>query len=346
MLQSSVEIVHREPVRDVAREVALHVGANQPTKIKVRRPTHFDEVVVSAIGGARSPFVEPLSLPSNAGQARSFVKSTLRMLDSRFSTLSVDGAYLDTRPISLNNIAHLMCDIIPTAIYARNSLGQKVTVITHTIVPEMVDLASQFDVPVVVTSKAVVGQRVQIFVTRNLQLYEIERAFDCAATTMLPPQYGAYCFPDSPKGDRLFFARRGARALANADKIEPLLEELGYQKVFLEDYPIPQQLAIATNAKHVVAIHGAAMGFLVAARNLASIIEIFPKHTHHEWFAAQFDESVEYHALVPEFDETIPALGYGEILKHKNGSVHAHVESVMDALASVHKEASVERLRI
>jgi len=78
---------------------------------------------------------------------------------------------------------------------------------------------------------------------------------------------------------KIFISRRGTRRLTNEASIVALLREHGFQTVYFEGMPLAEQWSIARYATSIVAIHGAALGFLATkgAAPLASfeLLEFF-----------------------------------------------------------------------
>src|SRR5262249_16239042 len=124
------------------------------------------------------------------------------------------------------------------------------------------ELLSLFAIEPVVTNRRIVGPIVHIRGTRGLAAFNLEDAFDCAATTFFPDIYDQYEFKRTVQYDKIFLARRDWRAIRNHSEVERLLIAHGYTTVYMEDFSILDQISIAKHARQVVAIHGAAMAFL------------------------------------------------------------------------------------
>jgi len=63
--------------------------------------------------------------------------------------------------------------------------------------------------------------------------------------------------------NKIFISRKDTRCLINEDAVEKMLNSYGYQKIYMEDYDILDQLAMVSLSDDIVAIHGAALGPLV-----------------------------------------------------------------------------------
>lgn len=62
--------------------------------------------------------------------------------------------------------------------------------------------------------------------------------------------------------EKLFISRRSSRRLSNEKEILAIAEALGYTTCYFEDIPLRQQWTLARDARSIIAIHGAALGFL------------------------------------------------------------------------------------
>lgn len=62
---------------------------------------------------------------------------------------------------------------------------------------------------------------------------------------------------------KIFISRRDTRCISNEHEVERFLTAKGYQKIYLEDYDILEQIAMVSLADSIVAVHGAALGGLL-----------------------------------------------------------------------------------
>lgn len=79
---------------------------------------------------------------------------------------------------------------------------------------------------------------------------------------------------------KIFISREKAfhRRVINEEEIFNLLKPLGYQKYFLEDLSFTEQMLLFSQAKHIVACHGAGLTNIVFCRPGTQIIELFQEH--------------------------------------------------------------------
>jgi capsular polysaccharide biosynthesis protein len=120
---------------------------------------------------------------------------------------------------------------------------------------------------------------------------------------------------------RIFISRRDAtrRRLINEDRCWSLLESHGFERVFMEDHPFAEQVALMQEAAAVVALHGAGLANILFAPEGTHVVEIadeaFPNPQyyalsacmgHHYWLlharpAGQYRPG--FHDLVADEDE-------------------------------------------
>lgn len=81
---------------------------------------------------------------------------------------------------------------------------------------------------------------------------------------------------------KIFISRRSTRTVINEEDVEKYLTNLGFVKVYMEDYSGLEQLSLIFHAQSIVAVHGAALGpqiFRVLSGQPYQLLEIFsPAH--------------------------------------------------------------------
>jgi hypothetical protein len=76
--------------------------------------------------------------------------------------------------------------------------------------------------------------------------------------------------------NRLYIARKTtARSIANEQKLLEILNPMGFERVYLDDYPLSDQIRMVNQAEWIIAAHGAAFANLLYA-DRATVIELFP----------------------------------------------------------------------
>lgn len=81
----------------------------------------------------------------------------------------------------------------------------------------------------------------------------------------------------------VYLSRRKApsRTLKNEIVLESMLTDIGFDIVYLEDLDFTDQVSIMTNAKRIIAPHGAGLSHLIFAHESVKILEIFsPNHVN------------------------------------------------------------------
>ena len=77
------------------------------------------------------------------------------------------------------------------------------------------------------------------------------------------------------RGTSIYIQRRASpRRVLNEADLLPVLKEFGYEVVALEDYPVVEQIRIVSEAKNILAPHGAGLAFTVFCNPEARIIEL------------------------------------------------------------------------
>ncbi|WP_084301268.1 glycosyltransferase 61 family protein [Comamonas badia] len=84
-------------------------------------------------------------------------------------------------------------------------------------------------------------------------------------------------FPQIPADGKYFIPRKGTRKLINELDVGNFLKLHGYEKLYLEDLSISEQMDKWLTAKSVVAIHGAGLGWMpFSLASKFSLVELFP----------------------------------------------------------------------
>ena len=129
----------------------------------------------------------------------------------------MDRPILDLRMIQPNNVAHILLSLVPLCRYTQKIAGADITCLFQLTGEPFRTLAACFGVNPVFVDGPVSGEFVQIFGTRGLAVYDLPTVFDSEAIDYFPDTYTGFhpTVPPPLEADRLFVARRGARALSN-----------------------------------------------------------------------------------------------------------------------------------
>jgi hypothetical protein len=99
------------------------------------------------------------------------------------------------------------------------------------------------------------------------------------------------------KGNRFYISRNRAtkRQIVNEDEVMNILEPLGFQKIFMEDISVAEQIRLFSEAEIIITPHGSALAFSVFSSEDTKIIEIYDepltekKHYSHIAWALGFE---------------------------------------------------------
>jgi hypothetical protein len=321
--------------------VNLHyfVGGNyKKMTVKNMRPTYFDQIVVSCVSETLPAYTYPLA-PFNSmhnGARNSFYISK-QFAASMRKPVRFSDPLLDLRCFGANNISHLLTDVIPYYLFAKDVVGPDIKILLQTVGEPFFSLLKLFHVPTIWEDRRISGEIVKISGTRGLAVHNLFPLFECNGITFLPDVYANVSFSSSPCFERVFLARRAPRNLENQMEIEDITNKYGYKSIFMEDYPIQEQLAIAAQAKHVIAIHGAAISLLLMNKRIESLIEVFPPNVYHQFFPVCLGKRVlRYEQIIPEFDRDIGYRGWDAIAYFKGRSFSMSAPFLDELLSSIH----------
>lgn len=340
-LIQDIKILNERTVEQPIQLLTLILGESPNIKtlqMSIKSPEHFEKMVTFSIEDIAS--APKLSLNKfNSfrnmlnGMRRYFINT---YYEYRNATRHQDPTF-DLRTHEPNNIAHLMMHIIPFCLHVRKVSGSNTRFLFSKIHPPFRKLLDAFDIQPIVTQKKIAGPIIKIFGSRGLAAYNILNLESYPPLSFVPEIYHDFNFlsPLSNK-NKIFIARRGARSLVNHNEIENILNARGYQTVFMEDYTIEQQLGIASEAKDIVAVHGASMGMLSANQQINSLIELCPPNVYHDYFVISLSKIVKKHIqLMPCFDFRIAYNSWDKISYFKNAPFSTDKNQLALALAMI-----------
>ena len=268
--RDQVKIISEEtapPITSVP--VAVHYvesGLQKTMTVHMRLPTYFDGIAVSIVHEVLPGFpMPPITLSSLRNAAR-FGYHMARGVEAAICSPRVmRKPVFDTRSWEPNNFAHLLLDLIPYSLYVRQAVGPEVVILFQKLGKRFHELLDIFGLVPDFERRRIEADVVKISGTRGLAVYDLDlrTTFDCPGICFVPNVYTEMDFSSSTKFEKVFLARRDARSLLNQAEVEETVAKFGYRTVFMEDYSLREQLSIGAHAKHVVAIHGAAMSFLI-----------------------------------------------------------------------------------
>jgi len=282
-------------------------GTYRNMTIGMRRPTYFDKLVVAHVQETLPALLMPsIRIKSPRDVARYAYHARHRLNGVLRAARKFDAPVLDMRGLEPNNIAHLLLDAIPYCLRARATAGPDTVFLFRKIHPRFVTLLQEFDIVPYFEPRKVAASVIKLRGARGLAVFDLMDTFDCTAFTFFPDTYSQFDFTSSTGFDRIFLARRGTRSLMNHGEIERVTAAHGYRTLFMEDYSLRDQLSIGARARHVVAVHGAAMSLLAVNKRMESIIEMLPPHNHNACFPVALGPRVgQYEQIIPDFDPMV-----------------------------------------
>jgi len=296
-------------------------GVQKTLTVDMRLPTYFQDVVVAVVHdvlpGLPSPDVQVNSL-RNA--ARLAYHTSRRVAASVRAPVQLSGRVFDTRRWEPNNIAHLLLDLIPFSLYVRSVSDTEVHCLFRKLGRNFYELLTVFGISPIFEHRRVEADVVKLRGTRGLAVHDFDLriTFDCPGVCLVPDVYAKTSVSSSSAFERVFLARRGPRSLVNQALVDQLVWKFGYKTIYMEDYPLREQLSIGAHARHVVAVHGAAMSLLVMNERIDSVIELLPPNNYAALFPVSLAPRVmRYEQIIPDFDWTVVHSGWPAIARFK-----------------------------
>jgi len=307
---------------DVTNVIVNYFESGEYKRISVdaRRPTYFERLVVSTVFETTPPPNYPkVSIDSVRSVARAVFHTAKRITSSIRKPITIPVPVIDLRHFEPNNMAHLLFDVIPYCLYAKSVAGPEIKFLLRKVDKPFSDLLDIFGIRPLREDRRVTGDILKIGATRGLSTYDATRTFDCFGINFIPEVYSDMKFASSTRFAKIFLARRPPRALLNQSEITKITAKHGYETVFMEDYSISDQLSIGAQAKHVIAVHGAAMSFLIMNRSIDSLVELLPAHFYMEYYPVCLSPRVgRYEQIIPDFDQRVSLSGWDTKLHFQN----------------------------
>lgn len=281
-----------------SNDTGMHVNA-----MTASIPVRVERLVSFSIESLHPSITLPLPTLNSLKSSAVLVRNISFNMFNRFAKiLEYDDLVYDFRGVPPNNIAHLMNHIIPLVLHVQKHTSQPIHFVFDKLSPPFKKLLEIFGVNPIVTLRGISGSFVKVFVTRGLAAHNALDIFDTAPYSFLPNSYDSYDFKSGLENiKKIFIARRGERGLVNLDEVEALLTSRGYKTIYMEDYPLEVQLGIASEAKDIVAVHGASMGMLSMNRDINTLIEILPRNIYHDYFTVALGHNVKKHVQIIEY---------------------------------------------
>ncbi|MCH8506880.1 MAG: glycosyltransferase family 61 protein [Ectothiorhodospiraceae bacterium] len=123
-------------------------------------------------------------------------------------------------------------------------------------------------------------------------------AFEFLREELIPQKILDY--DDSQKTKRLYISRNKAssRRLLNEDAVFDVLQKKGFEKVFLEDYSLIEQIELLATANCIIAPHGAGLTTLIFCPKNAKVLEIYsPNYVSVSYWNISSQVGLDYYYL-------------------------------------------------
>jgi len=232
----------------VVEEIYLPEGASKSGELS------FKFIAEGRAGTEHSP-----SIKSKVKQVFSEKAKDVLVSESR--------VIVDLRVHSPENLAHAITNHLPVALLAKEYLKEinqpEPLLLLPSALPNYIEqLFSSVGFQLLLTDAVVIGKVCEFKVEPWIAIRGIRH-------TVFQENLSGSGFAESlytkslslPK--RIFISRRDTRCISNEHEVERFLTAKGYQKIYLEDYDILEQIAMVSLADSIVAIHGAALGPLI-----------------------------------------------------------------------------------
>lgn len=245
---------------------AIHV----PAATMVGSASRFSNIYAPAIEtillDAERLKEQPATVTVRHTQTRSFLeqraagrKAALAALREKWTEGAVmrvgERIVYDARWIFNGNLAHLIGNHLGNLahIKSRTGLGRdQVTVILEKNASSLAHkLMRLIGYETIETNRPVEGNIAAV-------------AFDHDVSYHLIPNISSLEPPGLKPGsvDKIFISRKTSRRILNEPDIVAITREHGFETVYFEDVPFAEQWGVVRDAKHIVSVHGAALGYI------------------------------------------------------------------------------------
>jgi len=194
-----------------------------------------------------------------------------------------DSIIVDLRRNSPSNYAHVLNKHLPIALLLKKILNDKglyniVMILPKSLSKNIYEIYYLSGLEVIQTNRPVMGRicHYSIFPWSSMLGISQGTLEKGLVETHLINEIRKFEYKCAKK---IFISRKDTRKLLNEKAVEMFLCEKGFIKVYLEDIPVIEQVALIVFANDIVAIHGAALGPLVFKQALNQsdfrLVELF-----------------------------------------------------------------------
>jgi len=233
--------------------------------------------------GSVNFLLSPNSLSKNK-DAKSFFRR-IKPVSNKVIELSEKSVFIDLRVNSPANVSHAIMIHLPITIlvqkfFADELLNKELVLILPKNIPQHIsEMFEALGYNYVATNSPILGLQIK-FEASSWAVCRGELSSILSSGIRSDNFINKIQSLSKKTAKKLFISRKSGRVLKNESEIEGVLTSLGYQKIYMEEYSILEQVAMVSHADSIVAIHGAALGLLSfrAVFNLPPIqlLELFP----------------------------------------------------------------------
>ena len=203
-----------------------------------------------------------------------------RILNTRRTLRLADRLVFDARFETDKNVAHQFGSVACRVLLARRELSAalgrevEITVILRDGATGYSQaIHRQLGFPVLTTDSQVDAQLVEV-VDNSVSTYQNGRMIfsggshaSQALTPSLLSQAPLQTRDPGELPEKIFISRRRSRCITNEDEITRILEVRGFRRFYFEEESYERQMLLCRHARAIVAIHGAAMAYMVLNGN-------------------------------------------------------------------------------
>jgi len=235
---------------------------------------------------------------------REIMKSAIKKIRWQMASRDNPSVFFDTRFVEPGNVAHLMICLIPLILTIKKEVGANVDFIFYKLGDHFLKLLNYFDIQPKLSAKRCRGERVILFARRDFKLVPYDLyAMDQYFLKFFPEIYKNCKIKKTLTAPKVFMARKNKRAFINENEIDLFLSKYGFQKFYLEDLTIEDQISLAAHAEYVVATSGAALSYLVLNPSLKGVVEVSTPNFFEEFLAEVLScKTDRYITILPELD--------------------------------------------
>lgn len=146
--------------------------------------------------------------------------------------------------------------------------------------------------------------------------------------------------PASGGGRRIYVSRKYApvRAVTNEEDVAGLLEDCGFETVYLESVSVPEQIKLFAGADVIVAPHGAGLANLMFCRPGTKVLELFaPNYVNPVYWYLSCRYGLDYYTLIGEGERMPIRSGIGDV-EYRTENITVNMEQLFETVYEINTE--------